>query len=56
MYRSGRELPGDIWQPDFLYPRQREERTADMMRLSSVSPFEGFAREESEKVCKTVRQ
>ena len=27
-----------------------------MMRLSSVSPFDGFAREESGKVCKTVRQ
>jgi len=56
MYRSGRELPGDIWRPDFLHPRQREERTADMMQLSSVSPFDGFAREESGKVCKTVRQ
>lgn len=56
MYRSGRELPGDIGPTDFPHPRQREEGTADIMRLLSVSPFDGFAREESGKVCKTVRQ
>ena len=57
MYRSRRELPGDIWRPDFPHPRQREERTADIMRLSNASLFDGSAREESEKVwekvCKT---
>lgn len=55
MYRSRRELPGDIYWPDFLHPRQREERTADIMRLSSASPFDGSAREESGKVCKTSK-
>ena len=55
MYRSRRELPGDIYCPDFLHPRQREERTADIMRLSSASPFDGSAREESGKVWKTSK-
>ena len=55
MYRSRRELPGDIYWPDFLHPRQREERTADIMRLSSASPFDGSAREESGKVWKTSK-
>ena len=56
MYRSGRELPGDIGPTDFPHPRQREEGTADIMRLSSASPFEGFAREEPEKGARPVRQ
>lgn len=56
MYRSGRELPGDIGSTDFPHPRQREEGTADIMRLSSASPFEGFAREEPEKGARPVRQ
>jgi len=57
MYRSRRELPGDIRRPDFPHPRQRGRRTSDIMRLSNASPFDGSAREESEKVwekvCKT---
>ena len=55
MYRSGRELPGDVRRTDFPHPRQRERWKSDIMRFSSASPFDGSAREESGKVCKTSK-
>ena len=56
MYRSGRELPGDVRRTDFPHPRQRERWKSDIMRFSRASPFDGSAREELEKGARQVKK